>query len=193
MQNQEHSRKPIAKATDDELRDFCLNVLQIPVHHNAGKEKILAKMSVAWTQDFITIPPAGLGAEASAGTPPPPPDGFVVPEPIAAAGKTPAADDPKVTIIIQAQEGEGGDRPVSVGHNGSFMLIERAKEQIIPYRYYLVLKDANETKYEEGEDEGVYVERTMQSYPFNVVRGPTQEEVDAWHRKQIEDDRKAAA
>lgn len=96
--------------------------------------------------------------------------------------------DPKVTIHIPRQSGPGGDRHVPVSVNGRLMLIPRARNVEIPYRYYEALNNAIEARYEEVPargDQPADMKRTdVHSYPFHVLRMPAAAEVEAWIRHQ---------
>lgn len=183
-------RKPIVDANVEELKAFANGVLGIEVHPATTKvESVLAKIQPAWPHDYIMVDDqAEPSPEVEQGAPPPRVDGQTP------AGKTPAADDPKVTVVISEQPVPGGKRPVAVGHNGVFMLIPRGTPQVIPYRYFLVLRDAVETQYSEDEhNEGEFIETIGYSYPFQVLKGPTEEEEEAWRKKYASDGEEIAA
>lgn len=96
--------------------------------------------------------------------------------------------DPKVVIHIPKQAGPGGERHVPVAVNGRLMLIPRAQNVEIPYRFYEALRNAVETRYEEvpakGDQPSYLRPIEVLSYPFHAVRMPDAAEIEAWRKPQ---------
>tara|TARA_B110000046_G_C12860182_1_gene341492 strand:- start:212 stop:769 length:558 start_codon:yes stop_codon:yes gene_type:complete len=80
-------------------------------------------------------------------------------------------DDPKIKIFLPKQAGQSGGRAISVGVNGTHILIPREQECEVPLRYVLALKDAVSTEYDFDDEGSVTNTRDVQLYPFNVIEG----------------------
>ena len=94
--------------------------------------------------------------------------------------------DPKVTINIASDEANGGSHPFPISNNGAQILVMRDTDVAIPYRHYLVLKDAVETVLEPYIDgQGVPQVREHQQYAvrFNVTNMPSAAEIEAFHMR----------
>lgn len=176
----------IKKATVDELRWFAKVPMGLSdISDQASSEQIRAKLkAVGWDKDHITVnDDAMLGAaKVEVGKQKPPeldPDDQE-PAVDADTGETEAATkrrnevsgrgDPKVKIFVPKQPGQGGDRAISVGVNGTHILIPREQECDVPLRYVQVLKNAISTEFETQED-GTITSRDVQLTPFNVIEG----------------------
>ncbi|WP_042700702.1 hypothetical protein [Azospirillum sp. B506] len=156
----------IADATVDQLRWFATTVLGIDLgpNPNIRIETLRAKIaSAGYQRDDITVLDS-VGATA----------------PVAAAtAETPAhAVDPgsyqrgpKATIMIDRQEGPGGDRAVFVAVNGKSMLIPRAQTCEVGLPYVEVLAHATQTLYDMDE-EGNISSRDVPLYPMRILSMP---------------------
>lgn len=185
---------PLNDASDRQLVDYARTFLQLDVHPNAKRETVLAKIGQgAPGNDQCTIVLAEVEVEEERRQPT---------EAVREAllnddGRrfdVASQDDPRFTIIIQEQGGLGnfGKRAVPVACNGRTMLIPRGKECTIPARYYYVLKEAMENHIEDvpNEDNPSKVDRVeteVMSYPFQIVKMPSQAELDAWNEKKKKD------
>lgn len=144
-------RIPLIEATASQLADFATANLGLDVQFRMGSDRIRAVMATAnYTKDYIEVDE---------------------PEPVAAQEASTKDQRPKVTIIISAQEGPGGDQPVPVSVNGRAMWIERAKPSAIPYPYYEALKNAVKVVYDPDPNGGMKPPRNVQVYPFTVLSG----------------------
>lgn len=156
----------IADANAEQLRWFATAVLGIDLgpNPNIRIETLRSKISAAgYQRDEITVP-ADLGNPAPTTAP---------------AGETPAhAVDPgsyqrgpKVKILIDRQEGPGGDRPVFVAVNGKSMLIERAVPSDVGLPYVEALAHATQTLYDMDEG-GNITSREVPLYPMRILAMP---------------------
>jgi hypothetical protein len=92
-------------------------------------------------------------------------------------------NDPTIEIRIPKSNEAGGDRDVPVSVNGMQWLIQREKWIKVPYRVFVALQHAEETKYDHtNNDIGQMqvTERLVPSYFFQTQNGPSQVEIDAW-------------
>lgn len=185
---------PLADASDRQLVDYARTFLQLDVHPNAKRETVLSKISQgAPGNEQCTIVLPDLEPEPELRQPVPAVREVLLND----DGRRfdiASQEDPRFTIIIQEQGGLGnfGKRAVPVACNGRTMLIPRGKECTIPARYYYVLKEAMENHIEDVpmEDNPSKVERVeteVMSYPFQIIRMPSQAELDAWNEKKKKD------
>lgn len=174
---------PILEATADELRAFAQSHLGMSIHPSAKLETVLAKVQAAYFKDTIALPdadePVELDAQADTDAAPK----AVHVQPTNRAAGTSSSHDPKVRLRIEGHEGVGGKRSVPVGVNGVHMLIPRQKEVDVPYRYYLVLKNAVRTHYQQDQETNDMIATEVPAYPFQVVKMPSEEEIEAWHER----------
>jgi hypothetical protein len=92
-------------------------------------------------------------------------------------------NDPTIELYIPKSNEAGGDRDVPVSVNGMQWLIQREKWIKVPYRVFVALKHAEETKYDHtNNDIGQMqvTERQVPSYFFQTRDGPSETEIDAW-------------
>jgi hypothetical protein len=99
--------------------------------------------------------------------------------------------EPMVRLLIHTQEGPGGKRHVFVGNCGKALLIPRNKECEVKLRYFTVLRDAVETKYEYDEEAKANLPREMPSYPYQVISMPSEAEQKAWYAYEAKQEAKA--
>ena len=161
----------VAMATEDQLRWFATNQLNLEVSPKDNAAKLKVAIARAWDDTDITVP-ADIGGKSA-----PAPAARKVD--VAALVPKDSHRDPKVTILVNRQEGPGGDRPVEVGVNGTLILIPRGEPVTVAYRYYEALKNAVQTIYDQGAD-GEISARDVHAYPFQVITMPDRSEVDAW-------------
>lgn len=94
--------------------------------------------------------------------------------------------DPKIDILIPATPEPGGDRDVPFDINGTTFLVKRDTWATVPYRIYLVLKDAMETVYTPQQDDLgrlSVASRDVYSYPFTSRNEPSEEEIAEWRER----------
>ncbi|KKK79022.1 hypothetical protein LCGC14_2837670 [marine sediment metagenome] len=158
----------IAEATHDQLLKFARETLGFNSPPNIGRETLVARISVAWTKDYITV--AEAAAEVSQAGP----------QPLPQTAEQEAPEKPMVRINIHITEEAGGNEAVPVGVNGRIMLIPRGKDVDIPYTYYEVLKHAVMKKYDPMPDGGMnLVPREVPTYPFQVILAEVREDIAA--------------
>ncbi len=159
----------------EELFYFANTVLQLNVPRTTKEDNLRGKIMMAHEGD-ITVPvdmSASAPAEVRSTTTSPLKQGS-------------SKGVPKVMLNIAVAEGDGGDRPVPVGVNGSIMLVPRGKDVEVPWPYYLALKAAVKTIHAQDTNTGDMESHDTPSYPFSVRREPPQEEIDAWYEKEAD-------
>lgn len=164
---------PIENASRDELFRFGTEVLGLDIDKRCNEATVRGKISNVFQGDMITLNTSD-AHDHQAGDAPAIKEGVVY----RGGGK----GDPKVTLVVNEQEGEGGRRPVFVSVNGVAMLIPRNKKVTIAYRYYEALKNAVRTSYEQDQRSGDIHSSDVPTYPFNIVSMPSEDEIEAWMR-----------
>jgi hypothetical protein len=190
-----------AKASD--LADFGV-AKGLEVNYRMGAEKLIAALRTAgWTEDWIEV--GAERPKEMAATAPEVLDSmasFATKATIELEGDYPlnypqgqgekgvrvaygvnnahpetGAFDSLVTLVIPAEKGEGGDRPVKVGVNGKAMVLPRRRRISIPFRYYECLLHAVRKQYDpHPEGYGLMPARPVPAYGFNVISGAPQPE-----------------
>lgn len=156
----------IADATVDQLRWFVTAVLGIDLgpNPNIRIETLHSKIaSAGYQRDEITVP-ASLGAPAPVAAP-------ADEAPSHAIDPGSYQRGPKAKILIDRQEGPGGDRPVFVAVNGKSMLIPRAVPCEVGLPYVEVLANAVQTLHDMDE-EGNITSRDVPLYPMRILSMP---------------------
>ncbi len=179
MQN--HKMIPLADATTEELMTFATVVLalEIPEKGRNTKTKLTALIKQAYNGDMLTIPvPEGAEAVQAKPTPGPAPSGAKsegdAPEHVQEMEKNP--DDPNhpsnvmETIFIDSNEDPGGDQPVWISVNGQGIWVPRGKEVDLKYKFIHVLENAKRTVYEQIEENGPLVPRSVDAYPWRRIQ-----------------------
>ena len=176
----------IEDATKEELLKFANEKLGLAkIHHATGRGKILAKIRQAWTPDYIELHGESDNAPANDNTPKPANDNAAEDKIRALTGGS-SKGDPMVRMFINEAEGAGGQRPVFVSVNHVPFLIPRGEEVDVPYRFFLALKNAVGTIYEQDTNTYEVPGREVPTYPYNVVRMPTPDEMVDWNRQELE-------
>lgn len=165
---------PIEEASDDQLRSFAANILQLELGDDVrSRAQLLAKIDTVWKQAFVQVeelPELVLQNDATA--------------PVVPVQQLTAryADDPKVELTIGNTSYPGGKEPVPVSVNGSpNLVIQRERRVALPYRFYLALLEAHEVQtIQEGKE---LVETRITNYPVQIHKLPSDEEVAAWHER----------
>ena len=172
---------PIGDATKDELIKFASENLGLDVDPKTAIGKILAGIRQAWRQDHIFLygTPETATVDVEKNKEPP-----GIKAGIRALKGGSSEHDPKVRMFLNEAEGAGGQRPVFVSVNNVPMLIPRGEEVDVPYRYYLSLKAAVSTIHEQDENTYELLSRDVPSYPFQVIRLPTEKEMEPWNLQE---------
>jgi hypothetical protein len=96
--------------------------------------------------------------------------------------------DPKVELVIsKAPDTKFHDLHLSV--NGETMTVQRGERILLPWRFFLSLRDSRVTKMvETGETNpmtglAVLEPQDQPSYQYSVYQMPTQDEIDDWHER----------
>lgn len=109
------------------------------------------------------------------------------------------SNDPKVTINLASDPLTGGSHHFPITHGGDLILVARDTDVQIPYRHFLVLKDAKERVYWQEQNPAggkpIMREADQLAVRFSVLAMPSKEEIDAWHERtdSIGRDKKKAA
>ncbi|TFH51410.1 MAG: hypothetical protein E4H01_00530 [Lysobacterales bacterium] len=147
-------------ATIEQLREFGSNTLGINIHMQMSIERARAMVRTAgWTADVITVAEDEKKAELFGDNPRP-----------VTASQQPTAEG-KVKLILSVDDKVGGSDGISVGVNGSIMLVPRDKEVEIPLSYFRVLENAIEHRYHMAED-GLSmnpVAREVKLFPYTLL------------------------
>lgn len=156
---------PIEEATLQQLRDFAQDSLGFEIHMNSNYATALAKVRATFSGDDITIrdEPAAEDVLQAPIAPQP------APRPVLASQGDVGPGWVKVRINIT--ESPGGNERVPLSVNGKAMLVEREKDQVIPYHFYEALVRAVEFRYEMDETgHGVNpIPRKIAKYPHTVL------------------------
>lgn len=165
----------IADATDDQLRQFATEILQVEVAPTAERGVVLALIQPAWGADFISLPEIDddLGDDVQH-------EADVV-------FNTGRDDGPTTSFTILQTSMPGGKHPASPCVNGKMLVMQRNVRIDAPYAFYLALKNAQCGAIEQGEDQGnkpgALINVTVTNYPLSDVILPPQAEIDAWHAR----------
>lgn len=161
-----HRKIPIKDASAAQLRKFAIEHLGLEVKGSMNRQALIALIGQAWTEEDIRVEEAPPEAVQSHG----------------ARARASLADGLKpgyARVQIHVSEEPGGTDPVPLGVNGSIMLVERGKDQDIPYRYYIVLKNAIKYQYDMDGDKINPIPRQIPQYPFSVIAINEPEEAQA--------------
>lgn len=187
------TRIPAIEATDEQLRDH-LDVHGIEYDGRWRGLKLAA--AVAQHQGVEPEQATILAALEQPTTTAPAPVQYVIMQPAEAPAPTGTSrtaslgtkDDPRFTIRISRGEGEGGDKPISVVHNGNSAVFQRGvRIEDVPARYVFALQDACGLRLEEmPKQNGVgidYVDAPYDRFPVDIISAPSDEEIAAWREK----------
>ncbi|MEQ1888650.1 MAG: hypothetical protein ABL951_05650 [Alphaproteobacteria bacterium] len=153
---------PVEEATLAELRSYLAVVLDVKYDEKA-KEKALRDQLKDLGHPEITVMIEQPDMPSAA-----PPD--------APAGPRP---EPMVRLTIHPAEGKGGDEKFPIAWKGRLIALERGKESVIPYKYYLILRDAVGEDYEQDDKYTIH-KRQTRAVSYTVNEMPPQSEIDAW-------------
>lgn len=173
------TNKPIEEATDNELRDFLVNVLMIEaVDKLKTREKLLAAIDAAgWKQPHVMVLIAA-ETEVERGE-------EIAPKRVAETVTNNAhyKDDPLITLQIGETPLPGGNEPAYVSVNGRSVVIKRNTLVKLPYRFYLALKDAHEVQVRQDPHTLQMIHTKVTNYPIEVEERPSKAEIAAWEEK----------
>lgn len=154
---------PIDEASDEQLRWFVEHVLGIPLARKTmRREELLARLH----QAGHTGPIQAMPGHGSAPAPSPAATeegGGLMPGGSYQAGK-------KAKIVIDRQDGPGGDRPVFVSVNGFSILIPRGEPVAVGLPYVEALANATQTLFDQNMETGEVSARDVPAYPFRVLQ-----------------------
>lgn len=183
-------RIPIEEATLKQLRDYAELSLGLSVADNASQDQMTAAILEVDSDRTIIITDEASGemepGQTNTGNRPsymanidqlP---GAIRPM----KGKGPAyKTDPLVVIVIAKEDKPGGHDDVSVGVNGSCMQIPRGRACEVPYRFFMVLVNAQKLVIEHDLSNPLEVKeikKVVPSYPVEVKVSPPREEIMKW-------------
>ena len=174
----------INDATKEELVQFGKESLGLQFHQATGIGKVLASIRQAWKPDHIILyndPDESIDVEVTAERSS---SGVKVNASIRALSGGSSKNDPKVRLFLNEAEGAGGQRPAFFSVNNVPMLIPRGEEVEVPYRYYMAMKSAITTVFEQDENTHEINNRDVPAFPFQVIRLPTAEEQKGWTKRE---------
>ena len=173
----------IADATDEELRNFAQLALGLPVEDLGSRPALLAAISSAYMQDFITVQRAAPeeNEQTQEGAPSVAPQQKLV-------GKAGGHGEPVVILKIGQTEMPGGKDPVPVAVNGQTLIIQRNLRAEVPYRFYEALKNAVRQVVEQQVDPvnarmRINVDSEVTNYPLQIEQLPSPEAVAEWKER----------
>jgi hypothetical protein len=170
------ARISIYEADTEQLRQFArLQNLAVSPNPNTSREKILSVIEQAGFQEIDVADDSAAASE---------------PAPTARVQQGSALSDhagvPYVEVMIERDEGVGGDRPVFLSVNGRGLLVARGKPQRIKYPYFLALQNAVKTVFDNNPDTGETHARNVPTYNWRALRMPDQAQIDAWEAKEAQ-------
>lgn len=146
----------IFSATKAELIEFATNTLGITNAAELKFQDLRAAVKQASGKSHFTLPDP-IGTSPAPGYAPP-------------ASSEPPIARKMVKLIIDRQEGVGGDDDVQLGVNGRVMLVPRGIEVEIPEEYAHVLQNAVQHRYESLKDGGIsHTPREVPLYPHRRI------------------------
>lgn len=174
-------KKPIDDASDDELRTFATDFLQLE-DATGDRNAIIGALKKAWKQPHILVPLAAApAADDELGE-----DTEIIPVrrvPKDIGGQR-YQNDPKVSLVVLSTSFPGGDEPAPVSVNGSNnLIIPRNTPVLIPYRFYLALKNAHLEDVKQDPANGQIKTTRSTLYPLSDVELPPRKEIEAWHER----------
>jgi hypothetical protein len=148
----------ITEASDEQLRWYAANVLGLDISVAAKRPGVISKIAAVHDCDSIAVPPE-IGCprlEPASDRP----AHAVIPGSYQSGGKR--------RVIIERQEGPGGDRPVFVAVNGVGILVPRGEPCNLAEPYIEALENAVQTVYHQDGD-GNLIPRDVQIHPMRVL------------------------
>lgn len=180
---------PILDATPEQRLAFAVNFLGLDIETGDGDDAVFAKINAAQPNVEMIFVQEAAPAASFEGDAPYPVPGATMPAPIITGGVAGSLgrDDPRAIIRIDTEERNGqpynGD--VAVGVNGRVWQLKRGVDCPVPWRVVEALKIAvRDVVTHDGEgNENVTQAR---AYPWQIVQGPPQSEIDEWHKRTSE-------
>lgn len=161
---------PVEQASDEQLRWFIEHALGIPLTRKVMKrDELLARLHQAGHSGPVQVM-AGHGTAPASPTPTP-----TTPTPAPAAEAAALAPGSyqsgrKARIVIDRQDGPGGDRPVFVAVNGSSILIPRGEPVLVGMPYVEALTNATMTLFDQNPETGEITARDVPVHPFRILQ-----------------------
>lgn len=178
---------PIESATREQLKAFAESDLGLTVKTQTPPQFIKKQIASAnWDKPFILVDPRTPSARPTAAPlKRPVPGKAEAPKPVHEAVEV---AEPMVRMQIAEQAGPGGKRAVYVGVNGRAILIPRNRPVEVKLRYYNALVIAIETLFELNEETNEMESRDVTTYPFQVLKMPSDEVIAEWkaYERKIE-------
>ena len=175
---------PLDSASRDQLFFFARSILNLEVGDGANNATLRAKITQA--QPSLTE----ITVEDSAPTVVSDAEGAAEPSVTNTAKLTTHfRDDPKVRLTIMPTTESTRAKEVQIACQGETIIARRGQELSIPYRHYLVLKDAIERVARDTDElnpqTGLPIKEWVdqQSYPYQVHAMPSPEEIAAWDKR----------
>lgn len=174
---------PVEQASDEQLRWFIEHALGIPLTRKVMKrDELLARLHQAGHSGPVQV----MAGHGTAPTPTPTPASPASPvasgslaSPVA-SGSAPAEgaalapgsyqSGRKARIVIDRQDGPGGDRPVFVAVNGSSILIPRGEPVLVGMPYVEALTNATMTLFDQNPETGEITARDVPVHPFRILQ-----------------------
>lgn len=173
---------PMAQASDDQLRDFAKNSLQIDIGAGADRATLEGTIARAWPHQFILAADEDVREDFSA-------EQTQAVQPVAGQILSSGGykDDPIVRLKIGQTDMPGGKDPVPVSVNGDAIVIQRNLVADCPYRFFEALRNAKRIVVDQvldGPDRGELIETPVTNYPIaEIISQPTPDEIDAWRAR----------
>jgi hypothetical protein len=167
----------ITSASDEQLRTFATNVLQLDlVELKANtRAKIIGAIGPVWKSDFILAPKEDGIAMEQVGQGEAP-----TPRVEAALTGTGLDDAPKALIRIAQTAMPGGKHPAPVSVNGRQKVIQRNMNVEVPWPYVEALQNAVVGDPSQDPETREIIISDVTNYPVTVLRYPDPAELLAW-------------
>lgn len=156
----------IADATDGQLRWFAGRVLGLPIEEFAARDTVISAIRRAGH-----VTPTISITDATPIDFPPPADDQTVDQIAQPKPAKPSVAGEKITIVVERQEGPGGDRPIFVAVNGTAMLIPRGEPAAVAWPYVEALKNAVRTEYYQDPSTQEILSHEVLTHPFRIISG----------------------
>ena len=167
------ARIPIKDATTEQLAEFALTNLGIDLRSGYNRNQVMSQITATgFSGTEIDVE----DATAAAG-------GMEEQRVKKLMASEHVEDEPLYDILIPETKDNGGSEPVPVPVNGVVCLIKRGV--VVPgvkKRYVEALQNAQALQYQRGPNGEPINPRPVMSFPFQIVRGPYQD--DRKPRKQ---------
>lgn len=176
---------PLEDADLASLRHYATTKLGLEAKHGANANTYRAQIRTV-EPDCVAVPAVPIEAPRPAATP--------ITEAVKSAKAPPAPyslgrpeNDPKVRLKINKTTEKHRSRDVTVRHNGKLWRLQRGVEVEMPYRVFLVLRDAKERapiptdQSNPVTGEPIMAWEEIHSYPYELISMPSEQEIAEWH------------